>query len=174
MFYIIECIENKCDHLTYEEFYKDLYGYYSQQMLEVQMTSSIALILCSISGILTIIPFKSTTTKMFFAVIITTVAATVECTLLLQYIIDNVISYYDQDKYPGFRVYFPYSVLLSAIGTVFVILGCVFSVVVYHKSRDEDLQKKISTVDHDISLSVVEQELSTRNENDNPKSEHRL
>lgn len=101
-------------------------------------------------------------------------AATVECTLLLQCIIDNVISYYDQDKYPGFRVYFPYSVLLSAIGTVFVILGCVFSVVVYHKSWDEDVQKKISTVDHDISLSVVEQELSTRNENDNPKSEHRL
>lgn len=105
-------------------------------------------------------------------------AATVECILLLRFIIGNVMNYYNQDKlqdkYKGFRVYFPYSVLLSAIGTVFVILGCVFSVVVYHKSRDEDLQKKISTVDHDISLSVVEQELSTRNENDNPKSEHRL
>lgn len=78
------------------------------------------------------------------------------------------MSYYDQDKvqdkYRGFRVYFPYSVLLSAIGTVFVILGCVFSVVVYHKSWDEDVQKKISTVDHDISLSVVEQELSTGKE----------
>lgn len=85
-----------------------------------------------------------------------------------------MISYYDQDKYKGFSVYFPYSVVLSAIGTVFVILGCVLSVVVYKKSRDEDLQKKISTVGHDISLSVVEQELSTRNENDNPKSEHRL
>lgn len=32
MFYIIECIENKCDHLTYEEFYKDLYGYYSRNI----------------------------------------------------------------------------------------------------------------------------------------------
>lgn len=163
IFYIIVCIENKCDHLTYEEHYKELLGRYSQEMMEVQMISPIAIILCAISGILMIIPFKSTTTKMFIAIIITTVAATVECSLILQFTIGNVMYYYNQDE--GFKIHFPYSVLLSAIGTAFAILGCIISVVVYHKSQNEDAQRKRSTRSHEISLFVEEQDLSTRNEN---------
>eukprot|EP00105_Crassostrea_gigas_P033893 XP_019918041.1 PREDICTED: uncharacterized protein LOC105348626 [Crassostrea gigas] len=157
IFYIIVCTESNCDHLTYDEYYKELVGRYSQEMLALQMISTIALILCAISGILTIIPFKSTTTKLFIAIIITTVAATVECTLILQLTIENVRNYYNQEK--GYKIHFPYSVLLSAIGTVVAILGCVISVVVYHKSQNEDVQRKMSTRRHEISLYVEEQEL---------------
>lgn len=90
-------------------------------------------------------------------------AATVECILILQFTIANVRHYYNQDK--GFKIRFPYSVLLSAIGTVFAILGCITSVIVYHKSQNEDAQRERSTRSHEISLFVEEQELSTRNEN---------
>lgn len=59
--------------------------YVSEEMMEVQMISPIAIILCAISGILMIIPFKSTTTKMFIAIIITTVAGELDfSTLCLQ------------------------------------------------------------------------------------------
>lgn len=84
-------------------------------------------------------------------------AATVECTLILQLTIENVRNYYNQEK--GYKIHFPYSVLLSAIGTVVAILGCVISVVVYHKSQNEDVQRKMSTRRHEISLYVEEQEL---------------
>lgn len=165
IFYIIVCTESNCDHLTYEEYYKELLGrysrnksfkififriivklyksrqnskyythppthppthtimydkfqygykkftvslkivfklsssyhkimqffqsmllfYVSEEMLALQMISTIALILCAISGILTIIPFKSTTTKLFIAIIITTVAGEFDfSTLCLQ------------------------------------------------------------------------------------------
>lgn len=59
--------------------------YVSEEMLALQMISTIALILCAISGILTISPFKSTTTKLFIAIIITTVAGELDfSTLCLQ------------------------------------------------------------------------------------------
>lgn len=59
--------------------------YVSEEMLALQMISTIALILCAISGILTISPFKSTTTKLFIAIIITTVAGEFDfSTLCLQ------------------------------------------------------------------------------------------
>lgn len=59
--------------------------YVSEEMLALQMISTIALILCAISGILTIIPFKSTTTKLFIAITITTVAGEFDfSTLCLQ------------------------------------------------------------------------------------------
>lgn len=48
--------------------------YVSVELLALQVTSTIPLILCAISGILTIIPLKSTTTKLFIAIITTTVA----------------------------------------------------------------------------------------------------
>lgn len=89
-------------------------------------------------------------------------AVTVECTLILQSTIENVRMYYNQEK--GYKRHFPYSILLSAIGTVVAILGCVISVVVYHKSQNEDVQRKMSTRSHEISLYVEEQELWTRNE----------
>lgn len=91
---------------------------------------------------------------MLIVVVITSVAATVECILILKCITDNVR--FSPDKHPRFLLNFPYWIVLSALGTIFAIIGCVVTIVVYHKSRNEDFQRKTTTVDFEIPLTVVE------------------
>lgn len=163
IFYIKVCIKDKCDHFSYQEFYKEQNGRYHFEMLDFQIISATALILCTLSGIIVIAPIKSTSTKMFIVVIITPVAATVECILILFFITINVrLSLYESLYYIRLSQ-FPYSIVLSALGTVFALIGCVISVAVYHKSRDEEIQRKISTMGHviHVPLTVVEYGLST-------------
>lgn len=74
--------------------------YVSEEMLELQVISTIPLILCAISAILMIISFKSTTTKLFIAIIITTVAGELDfSTLCLQKIALGFFSSFEMLTY---------------------------------------------------------------------------
>lgn len=123
-------------------------------MLESQIQCATALILCTISSIITIIPFKSTSTKMFIFVIITPVAATLECILILSYILGHIS--FSLAGRSEFLLNVPYSIVLSGLGTVSALIGCVIGVVVYRKAREEDFQKKYFTMDHVIPLTTTE------------------
>lgn len=85
------------------------------------------------------------------------IAATVEFILILCFIMQNVRHYLFEPS--DRRTLFSFSIVLSALGIVFAIIGCVDSIVVYHKSREEDLKRKYFTMDHVIPLTDVEQEL---------------
>lgn len=75
--------------------------YVSEEMLALQVISTIIpLILCAISAILMIISFKSTTTKLFIAIIITTVAGELDfSTLCLQKIALGFFSSFEMLTY---------------------------------------------------------------------------
>lgn len=157
IFYKEVCTEDQCDSLSYPDFYKKHYRRYNLQMLEVQIESVAAMNLCLISGIIMVMPIKSKSTKLFIVVIIIPVAATVKSILILNYIMYNVrFSLYAKDY--G-TLSFPYSILLSALGTVFAFIGYVVSIVGYNKSRDEDFQRKNTIMDHEIPLTVEELDL---------------
>lgn len=74
--------------------------YVSEEMLALQVISTIPLILCAISAILMIISSKSTTTKLFIAIIITTVAGELDfSTLCLQKIALGFFSSFEMLTY---------------------------------------------------------------------------
>lgn len=140
IFYIKVCAEDQCIHLSYEQIYKERFGSYILGMLDVQIESATALILCAISCIILIIPIKPTSIKMLAVVILTSIAATVECILVLQFLIANArIAFAEHND---MWLNFPYSIVLSTLGIVFAIINCFVSVVVYHNSREEDFQRK--------------------------------
>lgn len=140
IFYIKVCTEDQCNHLSYQQIYKERYGSYNLRMPDVQIESATALILCAISCIILVIPIKPTSTKMLTVVILTPVAATVECILVLQFLIANVrIAFAEHND---MWLNFPYSIVLSTLGIVFAIITCFISVLVYHTSREEDFQRK--------------------------------
>lgn len=142
IFYFKVCTEDQCYHLSYEQIYKKRCRSYNfiVRMLDVQIESATALILCAISCIILIIPINPTSTKMLIVVILTPVAATVECILVLQFLITNVrIAFAEHND---MWLNFPYSIVISTLGIVFAIITCFISVVVYHNSREEEFHRK--------------------------------
>ncbi|XP_052680319.1 uncharacterized protein LOC128161122 [Crassostrea angulata] len=115
IFYFQVCTEDKCENTKYSDIFQKSPGV--KLAVALQIESLVALILCAISGILVIFPTNRTTTTFFIVVIIIPVAATLQCVLILSAaLINNIFASI---------VNFPYSILLSGLGTLFSIVAWV-------------------------------------------------
>lgn len=126
-------------------------------LLEHQIQSIVALVLCAVSSTLVIFQLISSSTKLlFFVIIILPVAATLEGVLILEMILANIrISYMPSSE--NTVLYFPYSILLSGLGTLLAIVSWVMAFVMYHKSRKQDCQNPYLRMEETRDCPITEQ-----------------
>ncbi|XP_052677058.1 uncharacterized protein LOC128158315 [Crassostrea angulata] len=138
IFYIEVCTNDKCENKEYGNFFQKSQGF--QIAVILQIKSLVALILCAISAILVVIQTKRSTTQHCIAVIIIPVAATLQCVLILPTVLINIL--HDPS------VKFPYSILLSWLGTLLSIVAWVICVIVYINERNRESQNQRHRMDH--------------------------
>lgn len=151
IFYVTVCINDNCE-------YRDFSGVAGIQVhVPHQVESLLALVLCAISGILVIVPINRTATKFLIVVIIIPVAATLQSVLILLFAVVNttitsITTVTD-------AVLFPYSILLSGLGTLLSIVAWVICVVVYNNERKRESQNQRHRMDQTDPLPVADLEL---------------
>lgn len=146
IFYFQVCTKDKCENTKYSDLFQTSPAV--KLAVAVQIESMVALILCAISGILVIIPTNRTTTTFFSVVIIIPVAATLQCVLILPAALINII-------YASI-VNFPYSILLSGLGTLFSIVAWVICVIVYNNERKRESENQRHRMDQTDPLPLSE------------------
>ncbi|XP_052677057.1 uncharacterized protein LOC128158314 [Crassostrea angulata] len=146
MFYMERCTNDKCENKEYSDFFQKTPGF--KITVTFQIKCLVALILCAISGILVVIPTKRSTTQYFIAVIIIPVAATLQCDLILTTALLNIIH--------GPFVKFPYSILLSGLGTLLSIVAWVICVIVYNNERNRESENRRHRMNHTEPLPLAE------------------
>nr|XP_034307036.1 uncharacterized protein LOC117682777 [Crassostrea gigas] len=146
IFYFEVCTKDKCENKKYSEFFQK--SPVVTLAVPLQFESLVALLLCAISGILVIIPINRTTEQYFIAVIIIPVAATLQIVLILTTALINIIH--------GPFVKFPYSILLSGLGTLLSIVAWVICAIVYNNERKRESQNQRHRMDHTEPLPFAE------------------
>lgn len=160
IFYIKVCTNgHDWEYLSPKEYSKDLTGIDSLYLLESQIQSVVALVLCVTSSILVIIQLTSTSKNLlFFVIILLPVAATLEGVLILEMILANIRFISLMPLEEKLRWYFPYSILLSGLGTLFAIVSWVVAFVVHHvQSRKQDCQTPYLRMEETRDCPITEQ-----------------
>lgn len=156
IFYIKVCNNSHCELLSTEEFSEDL-GSNTLYLLEQKIQSVAALLLCATSSILVFFQLISTSTKpLFFVIIILPVSATLEGDLILEMMLANIrVSNLPFSE--NTELYFPYSILMSGLGTLFAIVGWVMAFVMYYTTRNQGSQNPYLRMEETRDWPITEQ-----------------
>lgn len=144
-FFIRVCINDLCEQIDYEKL-KSIQSHQAMpDLIELQVESIIALALCTISGLLVMIPGRSNSKRYRVAMSLMFTAVIIESILIYRMASANLKVYGAWDKVKEMKpdladtsmeVKFPYSILIAGFGALFGISGCVSSAGMYGKSRD--------------------------------------
>lgn len=148
-FFIHLCINDFCEQIDYEHL-KSIQSYHAiPGVTELQVEGTIALALCTISGLLVIIPGRSKSRRYRVAMSLMFSAVRIESLLIYRMASANLKLPDALDKVKemnpnlpemSMKVKFPYSILIAGFGALFGILGSVSSGFMYGKSRDSGQQ----------------------------------